>query len=199
MKNFLIRAASALLLASFALSANAATVTGTWLSSGQWSLIHAGSSAGGTGDAADFLRWLPDQEVIFDLTATTLTASGPQDFDLISSNGDGATFTLQSATLDLSDTDGFFGGTMDYSLTVDSGPLVGTYMGTFTFANDSFSGTLFNSSSIENGVFNIYLWGGDVANDIGIDVGLSTVVPIPAPLLLFASGLFGLGLTRRRR
>ncbi len=193
---FRLAAVSALVLLGS--NASAATLIGTFLDDTQWSLVHGGSSASPTTTALEHLRWLPDQQVILDLTGTTLTASGPQEFMLMSDEFDFATFTLVSFTADLDNANGFVAGSMEYELTVDSGPLSGMspYSGTFSFG--TMTSGVFNSSSIDNGVFSIFLWGGDTGNNLGIDIGISAPIPVPAPLLLLLPSLLGLGLFRRR-
>ena len=181
-------------------NASALTLTGVFLDDTQWSLIHGGSGANPTTDPADHLRWLAGQEIVFDLTGTTLSAAGPQVFMLMADNFvDFATFTLLSFTADLGNSSGFVSGEMDYELTVDSGPLASDspYSGTFSFG--TMSAGPFNSSMTDaNGVFSLFAWGGDVDNNIGIDIGISAVVPVPAPLLLLLPSLLGLGFLRRR-
>lgn len=197
MKMSLIRTIGATLLLIAAGNVSAATVIGSWLSDGMWSLIHAGSTPASPLPPADHLRWDGGQTIIFDLTGTTLTATGPQTWSLTSYAGATGEFTLTSMTLDLDDPSGFSSGTLDYSLVVDSGPMIGSYAGTFSFGTMSAAGTPFNSSGDSSGRFEFYLWGGDDANDLGIDIGVGEV-PIPAPFLLLASCLMGMGFLRRR-
>ena len=189
MKAFIFRATAILLLSSFAISANAATVTGNWLVADAWSLIHD-SATPSASSPGDFLRWGTGETISLDLTGTTLTAIGTPSYTLGSTNGASATFTVQDLLLDLSGPS----GTLAYSLDVTGGPLDGCSpcVGTLTFAAETFGGP-FNSFANNE----LFLWGGDTENDLGIDIGIQ-VVPIPAPLLLFASGLFGLGFMRRR-
>lgn len=180
-------------------NASALTLTGVVLDDTQWSLIHGGSGTNPTTDASDHLRWIAGQEIVFDLTGTTLSAAGPQVFMLMADNFvDFATFTLLSFTAELGNSNGFVSGAMQYELTVDSGPLASDspYSGTFSFG--TMSAGPFNSSSTDNGVFSLFAWGGDTDNNIGIDIGISAVVPVPAPLLLLLPSLLGLGLLRRR-
>lgn len=187
------------LVGLLSLNASAATLVGTWLDDSAWSLIHGGATPTATTTAADHLRWDPGQSIVFDLTGTTLTAAGPQVYSLTSNNGAAASFTLQGMSLDLDGPDGFNSGTLSYELNVASGPLAGMYAGTFSFVAMNAPNFPFNSSSTSNGVFELYLWGGDDGSDLGIDIGINAPVPLPAPALLLASGLFGLGLLRRRR
>lgn len=193
---FRLAIVSALLLGA---NASAATLIGTFLDDTQWSLIHGGSGPTPSTNASEHLRWLAGQDIVFDLTGTTLSASGPQTFMLMADNfADFATFTLLSFSADLGNANGFVSGSLDYELTVDSGPLASNspYSGTFEFGTMSVGA--FNSSSIDGGVFSMFLWGGDTANNIGIDIGISAVVPVPAPLLLLLPSLLGLGFLRRR-
>ena len=178
--------------------ANALSLTGVVLDDTQWSLIHGGSGANPTTTPNEQLRWMTGQEIVFDLTGTTLTAAGPQTFMLMSDQFDFATFTLLSFSADLDNANGFVSGSMDYELLVSSGPLAADspYFGTFSFG--TMSSGVFNSSSLDNGVFSLFAWGGDTSNDIGIDIGISAVVPVPAPLLLLLPSLLGLGFLRRR-
>ncbi len=197
MKTFMIRLAAVATLSLFTLSANAATLIGTFLDSNRWTLVHDSATPGNTAPA-DFLRWDPGQTIMLDLTGSILSAGGPQEYNLTSDNGATATFTLLSASFDLSGANGFAGGTLDYTMDVTGGPMDGSFAGTFTFAEASYGNSPFNSSTLENGKLSLYGWAGDEANGIGIDIAFSAQVPIPAPLLLFASGLMGLGLLRRR-
>ncbi|MBT8137131.1 MAG: VPLPA-CTERM sorting domain-containing protein [Gammaproteobacteria bacterium] len=203
MRIFFVRAAAAALLSLVAVNAGAATLIGTFLDDAAWTLIHPGSGPGDSeNNPNNWLRWDPGQQVIWDLTGNTLSAVGPQEFTLSNAKGSVGTFTLVSASFDLSGANGFAGGTLTYDLSVagGAGPFgtVDITGGTFTFAEASYGSTPFNSSTFDGTTLEMFAWGGDVDNGIGIDIGTGAVVPLPAPLLLFASGLLGLGALRRR-
>ncbi|MBT8131252.1 MAG: hypothetical protein KJO35_03205, partial [Gammaproteobacteria bacterium] len=155
MKTLVLRTVAAMLLTTLAMGANAASLTGSWLTDTAWTLIHSGSGPADSGIGVNnLLRWDENQQIVFDLTGTTLTAGGDQEFTLSSNKSDTATFTLHSMVLDLDGPNGFASGSLDYSMIVDSGPLEGSFTnGTFMFETASFGGTPFNSSSTDNGNF----------------------------------------------
>ncbi|NND60253.1 MAG: hypothetical protein HKN49_08295 [Gammaproteobacteria bacterium] len=185
-------------LGLLSLNASATTYVGTFLTDAAWTLIHGSATPNATTTAAEHLRWDANQQVIFDLTGSTLTISDPQLYTLSSNSGDSAELVLLAGSFDLDGPDGFQSGTLDYELNVLSGPLTGAYTGTFSFAAMNAANFPFNSSTTSNGVFEMYLWGGDSVNDLGIDLGISAPVPLPAPVFLLAAALAGLGFTRRR-
>lgn len=187
-----------LLLGPLSLSANAVTVTGIFLVDDLYSLIHNSASPNGLASGQDdFLRWDPNQTITLDLSGGLLTVTSPQSFTLTSNNFDTANFTITALSLDLSGPNGFAGGTLDYELSVISGPYTSA-TGTFTFDEALFGNSPFNTSTLVGSQLEIFGWGGDAHNDVGIDFGIKAVVPIPGAVLLLAPALLGLGFMRRR-
>lgn len=174
---------------------NAATMRGAWLNDNMWSLIHAGSTPQASMPSSEHLRWDAGQHIMLERSGNMLMAGGSQTWALTSRSGHQGSFTLHDMELNLDGPQGFHSGWLDYTLTVVSGPLANTYSGTFMFEAMAAAGVPFNSSGRASGNFELYLWGGDALNNIGIDIGV--VVPLPAPLLLLGSSLLGLGFLRR--
>lgn len=171
--------------------AQAITYTGTWLTDVfRYSLVRDGADPAPITDPDDWLYFDAGQSFTFDITGTDLTASGPQVYNLSSANGAMATFTLVSLMLDLSGPNGLAGGSMSYQL--DGVP------GTFTFVEQIYAGSVFNTSSFDGSEVTVFIWGGDPANSLSIDGGFGgSPVPVPGALVLFASALGWLGLRRR--
>ena len=48
------------------------------------------------------------------------------------------------------------------------------------------------------GMLSVFVWGGDDANGLGIDLGIGTPVPDPGTMLLPVNGAAGLAALRRR-
>ncbi|MEM7017694.1 MAG: PEP-CTERM sorting domain-containing protein, partial [Pseudomonadota bacterium] len=91
-------------------------------------------------------------------------------------------------------------GSMDYTI-IDG---LDSYSGTFTYANQRYGSTAFNSSVMSpQGTVSVFLWGGDADSDryqtgIGVDLGITlTPVPEPGALVLLGLGLLGLGFKRK--
>ncbi len=181
----------AAVLGLFSGVANAAPYQGTILDGGNWSLIHEGAGMQPTNGSDDWLRFDPGQPFVFDVSGLLVTASGPQSYSLASNNGAVATFVLESLSLSLDATTGIPSGSMDYTLD--------GVAGTFLFAAETYGQTVFNSSITDGNTLTVFLWGGDTANDLGIDIGFEgTLVPLPPAVMLFASALIGLAFLRRR-
>ena len=175
-------AASALLIA---LLPNAAAVlySGAFIDNNAptTTLIHEGDGPVPTNGAADWLYLQPDLSIDLDVTATTITA-GPHTYDVLSQNGATGTFELVSLLINLGGTNGLTDGILEYVLN--------GVAGTFTFADASYGGSGFNSVSVSPSEVQIFLWGGDTTNDLGIDLGIiANPVPVPGAFLLFGSAL----------
>lgn len=174
-------------------AAHAITYEGTILTGAAgYSLIHEGSTPTPTDGADDWLRFDSGQDFTFDVTGLVVSATGPQSFSLTSNNGATATFVIASMSLELDDTTGIPSGTLDYSLD--------GVAGTFTFLEESYGNTVFNSSEFSGDMLTVFLWGGDTINDLGIDIGFTgSPIPVPPALMLFGSAIAGLAIIRRRR
>ncbi len=146
-----------------------------------FSLIHPGSNPAGTGDVDDWLNFDAGQtiDLDYDSTSNLLSLAGAPIFTLSSANGASAVLVMNSFDMDLNDADGFLGGSIDYTLNGDAG--------TFTFTNNNYT-SIYNTSSINNGMLSLYIWGGDDANDWGLDMGLHADVPEPGMLVLLLMG-----------
>lgn len=187
-------------LMTFVGSANALPIDGT-VEEGRnegYSVVHLGSNPGGQGNTNDWLWFDVGQSLNFDLTGGIVSLLGPQSFNLTSNNGANSVLDITGLSLDLNDpADGFIGGTLDYVLD-------GSTAGTFSFFNDNHN-ALYNSSSFDGTNIELYIWGGDAQNSLGIDLGVSGVVaspdpdPIPVPGSLALAGLGLMGLWRSRR
>lgn len=117
-----------------------------------FSLIHSGSNPAGTGDEDDWLNFGGGQTIDLDYDSMTnmLSLLAPQSFALSSVNGATAVMDLFSFDMDLNDTDGFLGGTVDYALD--------GVLGTFSFTNDNYT-SIYNTSSVSNGILSLSIWG----------------------------------------
>ena len=146
-----------------------------------FSVIHFGSNPAGTDAPADWLNFDMGQtlDLDYDSTANLLSLIAPQSFSLSSDNGANEILDLLSFDMDLNDADGFLGGSVDYSL--------GGTAGTFSFTDDNYS-SIYNTSSVSNGILSLYIWGGDVPNDLGLDMGITAQVPEPGVLILMLIG-----------
>lgn len=178
---------------AFAGPAHAVPIEASIDISGPYSLLHPITDAG-FGDSADWLWFDAGQTLSLDLDLTNNMVTlfgGPQSFTLASNNGAIAGMDIVGLNMDLNDSDGFLSGAMDYLLD-------GT-AGTFNFTNQNYGNTPFNSSNISDGVFSLFVWGGDDVNGIGIDLGVSAPVPEPATWMLILAGITGLWFSRRQR
>jgi len=169
-------------------SANAVPIVATIDVLGSTSLVHPVTDAG-FGDSSEWLRFDAGQSLALDLTGTDLTLNGAQSFTLSADNGDVAALDILSLSMDLNDADGFLSGAIDY--------LLNGVSGTFTFINQNYGNSLFNSSSITGGEFQLFAWGGDEVNGVGIDMGITAQIPEPATWMLILVGIVGLRLSRR--
>ncbi|MEM7081832.1 MAG: hypothetical protein AAF465_03795 [Pseudomonadota bacterium] len=154
-----------------------------------FSVVHLGSNPAGTGDQADWFRFDAGQTLDLDLTNNFLALLAPQSFTLTTDNGATGLLELLSFSMDLNDSDGFLGGSIDYVLNGAAGQ--------FLFSDSNYGSSVYNSSSVENGIFSLFIWGGDDANDLGLDLGISAQIPEPGILVLMVTGLIALRLFRR--
>lgn len=180
--------ASALGLLAIAGSAHATPITADIAN---FSVLHLGSNPAGTGDTNDWWRFDAGQTLNLDLMGTQVELAGTQSFSMSTNNGLMGTLDLLSFSMDLDDTDGFLGGSIDYILNGAAGQ--------FIFANQNYGSSFYNTSTMENGVFNLYIWGGDDHADLGLDLGLTAQVPEPGMLVLLLTGLAAFRLSRYAR
>lgn len=178
-------------LGLMAANANAIPVIGTIESASNYSVVHTGSNPGGTQPIDEWFWFDENQLIALDYTGGLLTLAGPQSFSLSTHSGGAGDILITDMLLDLNDSDGFAGGFLSYVLN-------GQIAGSFSFANQHYGTSPFNSSSIENGVLSVYVWGGDQNNALGIDLGVSAPVPAPGTLLLIGLGGCGLLIGRRK-
>lgn len=172
-------------------AANAIVITGTIENNdNNYSLIHAGSNPTGSDARDQWLRFDDGETFVFDLTDNMITTSGSQFYTLTSNIGDMAALEIVSLVADLDGSNGFAGGQLDYVLDGQAG--------SFVFLDKLYGTSLFNSSAIVDGLFQAYMWGGDVGNDLGLDFSFSGRVPEPGTLLLFGAGLVAVGFARKR-
>ncbi|MEM9056892.1 MAG: hypothetical protein AAGD86_05405, partial [Pseudomonadota bacterium] len=159
-------------------AAHAVTYEGSILSgSNGVSLVH-GVPLSDT-DPADWLRFDDGASFTFDVTGLIVSASGPQSYTLTSNAGDTATFVIESMLLELDDITGIPMGTIDYTLD--------GVAGTFTFLEQTYGDSGFNSSSFDGSDITVAIWGGDAANNLGLDL-VFTGSPIPVPPALWLLG-----------
>ncbi|MEL7450872.1 MAG: PEP-CTERM sorting domain-containing protein [Pseudomonadota bacterium] len=170
-------------------AAHAITYDGSIVSgAGGFSLTH-GIPVSDT-DPDDWLRFADGDAFTFDVDGLTVTAGGPQTYTLTSNNGAMAEFVLLSMMLELDDTTGIPSGTIDYTLD--------GVAGTFTFLEQTYGDTDFNSSSFDGSTITVNLWGADDANGIGLDLRFTgSPVPVPPALWLFGSAVAALAMRRR--
>ncbi len=170
-------------------AAHAITYDGSILSgANQFSLVH-GIPANQT-DPDDWLRFTDGDSFTFDVDGLMVTASGPQSYMLASNNGATAEFVLLSMMLELDDTTGIPSGTIEYTLD--------GVAGTFTFLEQTYGDSIFNSSSFDGSTITVNLWGADNANGIGLDlVFTGSPVPVRPAVWLFGSAVAALAMRRR--
>lgn len=158
------------------------TYTGDILNASQYTLVHRLSGS--------VLFWFDDnQDFTFDYDADTgIITAAPQVFSLHGSSGAATLHLLDFSVTVLPDGNIADGGYMYYHLGDANGPIAG---GNFVF-NTLTSGPFNRVYPPDNG----YLWGGDDANDLGID--FAWTVPEPSALVLLVMGLLAVRFARRR-
>ncbi|MFK8030421.1 MAG: PEP-CTERM sorting domain-containing protein [Gammaproteobacteria bacterium] len=172
---------------SFAVTTNAIPISADIMN---FSVMHLGSNPAGTGSTDDWFNFDAGQSINLDLdlNANTLELIAPQSFSMSTNNGATDVLQLLGFSMDLNDSDGFLGGTINYIMNGNPGQ--------FLFADENYT-TLYNTSSFENGVFSLAIWGGDEINDLGLDLGLTAQVPEPGVLVLMLTGLAAFRLSKR--
>ena len=170
-------------------AAHAITYDGSIVSGAHgFSLVH-GVPVNQT-DPDDWLRFADGESFTFDVTGLMVSAGGPQAYTLTSNNGAMAEFVLLSMMLELDDTTGIPSGTIEYTLD--------GVAGTFTFLEQTYGNTIFNSSSFDGDTITVNLWGADEANNIGLDfVFTGSPIPVPPAVWLFGSAVAALAMRRR--
>ena len=154
-----------------------------------YSLVH--EAPADVADQDDWLRFDAGETLTFDLNGLTLTASDPQSYDLASNNGATATLVIESMLLNLNDILGIPSGTIEYTLD--------GVAGTFTFLEQTYGNTPYNSYMFDGDELTVNLWGGDDANELGFDLRFTgSPVPVPPALWLFGSAVAALAMRRRQ-
>lgn len=164
-----------------------------------FTVVHNGATPGGSGSHDDWYWFDDGQHLALDLTAGIITLTGTQLFTVNSVNNGPSTFEISVLNLDLNAPDGFASGTMAYTLG-------GTTSGILSFSDNNYGSSPFNSSSFDGENLELYIWGGDSVNNLGLDFAIEgttevtpdTSVPIPGTLALFGFGLLGLSWSRRK-
>lgn len=177
--------------ACFASSVQATPVTATIELASNYSLIHPWGN--GNGSSSEWLWFDEGQTIDLDYNGGILILDGAQSFTLSDSNNATATIDILALIFDLNDgSDGFLGGMMAYMLD-------GTF-GAFVFNNSNYGSSVFNSSTWDwrTNMLNVYGWGGDAFNGLGIDFSISAKIPEPSGLALMVAGLLGFGVARRK-
>ena len=166
-------------------------LTGTIGSGNNFSVIHAGSHPSGSGEWEDWQWFDAGQRIQLMLEDDILSLNGEQTFSLnVPSDPEQAGLvTFTELLINLNDEDGFGDGSyLNYTLDgID---------GTFDFLDENYGQSPFNSSSWQGGRLTVAAWGGDVQNDLGMDIIIST--PEPGVIALFLLGLAGVIVMRRR-
>lgn len=170
-----------LLLAVLSLPGYAATYSGEFVSTGSSSWIHEGAAPSATNSFDDWLQFMLDLHITFDVTGMTISASS-QSYQLQSNNGATATFDLVDFNLTLGGNTGLSSGSLTYVLD--------GIQGEFLFDDQTYGSTAFNDVHFDGDTVTIFLWGYDTANSLGIDIGIiGSPVPVPPAVWLFASAL----------
>ncbi|MDH3588435.1 MAG: PEP-CTERM sorting domain-containing protein [Gammaproteobacteria bacterium] len=194
MKNrFSLTIVAVLGLTVMASVSQATPMLGTVGTANNYSLIHPGATP--SGEAGPWSWFEPGQQLSLIMADGFLTLDGAQSLQLMDSEElPIGSVTFEDMSLDLNDIeDGFAGGWIEYTL--------GETWGVFKFADLTYS-RYFNSSSWDGDVLNVYLWGGDPENNLGMDLKLSierAAVPEPGIVALLLLGLAGMTLVRTRR
>lgn len=164
-----------------------------------YSVIHTGSNPGGSGQSSDWLWFDDNQALNLDLNNGFVSLLGTQTYNLSSQNGATSLLEITGLDLNLNDvTDGFLAGTLDYVLD-------GSTSGTFVFENINMG--VFNSASFDGTDLEIFAWGGDEQNGLGVDFAFTgtvgvlppNAVPVPSTLILLGLGLAGLARRSRKQ
>ena len=167
-------------------------VTGVIGSANNYSVVHPGAHPSGSGEYEDWQWFDAGQRIQLLLEDGILLLDGEQTFSLSvpSDPGAAASVTFTELLIDLNDEDGFGDNSyLDYTLDgVD---------GTFTFLNENYGQSPFNSSTTEGGQLTVSAWGGDTLNDLGLDIVI--IITEPGVIALFLLGLTGVIVLRRRR
>lgn len=162
-------------------------VTGLVANSGNYSLVHPMP----TTSSAEWWRFDDGQTIDFDYANGIITTGATQTFSLYN-GADTGSLVITDLLFDLNGANGFASGHIDYVFN-------GTMSGTFSFIERTYGNSVFNSSTLENGVVSVYGWGGDASTELGIDFALTGTVPEPGTLALFGLGLLGLIARDRRK
>ena len=179
-----------LIAACFANSAQAVPITATIDLADNYSLVHPWGN--GSETVNEYMWFDEGQTIDLDYNYGIITLDGQQSFSL-TGNSSTATLDIVALIFDLNDeSDGFAGGMMAFAL--NGAP------GAFFFTNTNYGNSVFNSSTWnwQDHMLNVYAWGGDAFNGIGIDFSFSAEVPEPTGLALMVAGLLGFGVARRK-